>query len=249
MLRPTRLFFALLLFVIISPAARAQSHFANCITRTAENATVILHEGTTVTAGGRDLEEGDEIAVLDKNGVCVGSGVWDGTSIAITIWGADQYSKVGGLEAGNELRFVVWDASESREYREVSTAYAGGKPYLRTDGVYGNGAVYELAALTATGAASTDSEQEQVNEFALEQNYPNPVNSTTTISYGLAEPSNVQLEIYNMLGQRVDVLVDAQQAAGRQEIMFDARHLPSGSYIYRLRAGEESASKTMIVVK
>lgn len=249
MFHPSRLVFSLLLLVIGSSAASAQPHFANCISRTAENATVILHEGTTISAGGGNLEEGDEIAVIDNNGTCVGAGVWDGGSIAITVWGADQFSKVGGLEAGNSLRFVVWDASKNVEYREVNTAFASGKPYLRTDGLYSNGAVYELAALTATGSTATDSEDEQPNEFGLEQNYPNPVSATTTIAYGLAQSAEVQLEVFNMLGQRVDVLVNEQQAAGRQEITFDARHLPSGSYVYRLRAGEETESRTMLVVK
>jgi len=249
MLRRTHIALTLLLFFAASPSAFAQSHFANCISRTAENATIIFHEGTTITAGGKNLEAGDEIAVIDKNGTCVGAGVWNGSSIAITVWGADQFSNIGGLEAGNELRFVVWDASEKVEYRQVTTTYAGGKPYLRTDGLYDNGAVYEVSALAATGSTATDSEEEQVYTFTLEQNFPNPVSSTTTIAYGLAQPADVKLEVFNMLGQRVEVLVDEQQAAGRQEITFDARHLPSGSYIYRIQAGEDSASRTMLVVR
>ena len=72
--------------------------------------------------------------------------------------------------------------------------------------------------------------------YALAQNYPNPFNPTSTIGYDLPKESQVSLKVYNMLGQEVMNLVDAQQRAGRYSVTFDGRGLASGVYIYRIQA-------------
>ena len=86
-------------------------------------------------------------------------------------------------------------------------------------------------------------------EFILHQNYPNPFNPSTVISYGLPERSHVRLMIYNGLGKLVAQLVDREQEGGFFEITFDASHLPSGVYIYRLQAGEYMKSKKLLYIK
>lgn len=73
-------------------------------------------------------------------------------------------------------------------------------------------------------------------EFGLGQNFPNPFNPTTTISYSLPFDAQVTLEVFNLLGERVALLVDAGQKRGRHSAHFDAGTLASGSYIYRLQA-------------
>jgi hypothetical protein len=77
-------------------------------------------------------------------------------------------------------------------------------------------------------------EQGLPKSYTLMQNYPNPFNPSTVIRYGLPERSNVKLEIFNDLGQRVAILIDNEREAGYHEITFDATHLPSGVCIYRL---------------
>lgn len=72
--------------------------------------------------------------------------------------------------------------------------------------------------------------------FVLEQNYPNPFNACTIINYYLPRTSNVNLLIYNIAGQEIDVLVDTRQSRGHHSVTFDASELPSGTYIYRLDA-------------
>ncbi len=85
--------------------------------------------------------------------------------------------------------------------------------------------------------------------FALEQNYPNPFNPTTTINYSLDKASNVNISIYNILGEKVETLLSSFEAAGSHNIVFDASALPSGVYFYRLNAEGMSMTKKMVLIK
>jgi len=77
-------------------------------------------------------------------------------------------------------------------------------------------------------------------KFVLHQNYPNPGNPTTNISYQLPENSEVDLSIFNLLGQKIETLVSTQQPAGYHKIMWDASSHPSGMYYYQLNASSTS---------
>jgi len=90
---------------------------------------------------------------------------------------------------------------------------------------------------------------EEITEFELSQNYPNPFNPTTQISYQLPEDSVVRLEIYDLLGRRVQILVNDNQQTGRHTVTFDASGLASGVYIYRLQAGEFTQSRKLYLIK
>jgi hypothetical protein len=85
--------------------------------------------------------------------------------------------------------------------------------------------------------------------YRLEQNYPNPFNPVTTIRYELSRASYASLKVFNMLGQEVRTLVDGQQPAGMYEVGLDARGLASGVYVYRLSAGEYSATRKLVLLK
>ncbi len=83
----------------------------------------------------------------------------------------------------------------------------------------------------------------------LHDNYPNPFNPSTTISYEVPAQVQVSLMVYDMLGREVTTLVDADQPAGRYEVTFDASDLPSGTYLYQLVAGNEKETKKLILAK
>ncbi|MFU8860072.1 MAG: chitobiase/beta-hexosaminidase C-terminal domain-containing protein [Cyclonatronaceae bacterium] len=86
-------------------------------------------------------------------------------------------------------------------------------------------------------------------EFGLAQNYPNPFNPTTNIVYTLAETSDVRLVVYDILGRRVASLVNETQMAGQYNVNFDAVRLASGTYLYRLEAGDFTSVKKMMLIK
>ena len=90
--------------------------------------------------------------------------------------------------------------------------------------------------------------------YSLSQNYPNPFNPTTEISYGLPARTHVTLKVYNLLGQEVVTLVDAEKAAGRHTASWNtfdgqAAQVASGIYFYRLETEDFSATRKMVFLK
>ncbi len=91
-------------------------------------------------------------------------------------------------------------------------------------------------------------------EFSLAQNYPNPFNPTTQISFDLPVSSNVELVVFNVLGQEVKTLVNEEMPAGTHLVTWDGRNasgssVASGLYFYRISADKFSASKKMLLMK
>jgi hypothetical protein len=85
--------------------------------------------------------------------------------------------------------------------------------------------------------------------FSLKQNYPNPFNPSTIIKYQLPTNNYVTLKIYDMTGKEVATLVNEQLQPGTYEVNFDGSNIPSGVYFYKLKAGEFSQIRKMILIK
>ncbi|MEK7727761.1 MAG: T9SS type A sorting domain-containing protein, partial [candidate division KSB1 bacterium] len=85
--------------------------------------------------------------------------------------------------------------------------------------------------------------------FKLGQNFPNPFNPATTISYELPRRAHVTLEVFDLMGKRVARLVEGIQREGRHEITWNATAHASGIYWYRLRSGEEVLTKKMVLLR
>jgi len=90
--------------------------------------------------------------------------------------------------------------------------------------------------------------------FELQQNYPNPFNPITTIEYSIDKNYHVQLNIYNLLGQRIRILVDEMQTAGFHSIQWNGRDnqgvsLASGLYIYQLKTEKKTLQRKLMLLK
>jgi photosystem II stability/assembly factor-like uncharacterized protein len=83
----------------------------------------------------------------------------------------------------------------------------------------------------------------------LFQNYPNPFNPTTTIEFDIPYDAHSSLTIYNAVGQQVDELFNNFKKEGKYNILWNAGHLPSGIYFYRLQCGNRSLSKKLVLIK
>jgi hypothetical protein len=88
-----------------------------------------------------------------------------------------------------------------------------------------------------------------VDKITLAQNYPNPFNPTTTINYQLPKNSDVTLSIYNILGQKVAVLVNSKQIAGNYNVQWNASKFPSGLYFYKLQIKNNTQIRKMMLIK
>ncbi|MFO7524012.1 MAG: YCF48-related protein [Ignavibacteriaceae bacterium] len=112
-----------------------------------------------------------------------------------------------------------------------------------------------IGSLRATGEFSigvTSAGESDGNlpiEYSLDQNYPNPFNPATVIKYTISEESFVTLIVYNAIGEEVATLINENLQAGNYQFNWNAINLPSGVYLYRLKAGNFLETKKMILLR
>jgi hypothetical protein len=113
------------------------------------------------------------------------------------------------------------------------------------------GSYFLFDDLAFTGISDIKEEESPglAKEFQLKQNYPNPFNPTTNIEFSIPKLSNVNLTIYNQLGQVVTTLVNEALPPKSYSVDWNAGDLPSGIYFYRITAGDFSETKKMILTR
>ncbi len=139
------------------------------------------------------------------------------------------------------------------------TGLFNGKPWSKVAQVTNGQVVVELpsadmrykieAVSLPNSITNVETDNNLPVEYSVSQNYPNPFNPTTSVSYALPKPGLVKIQIYDILGRLVDVLLEKEMPAGKHQIKFDASHLSSGTYICRISAGEFNKSVKMILMK
>jgi hypothetical protein len=87
------------------------------------------------------------------------------------------------------------------------------------------------------------------NGYKLNQNYPNPFNPSTTIEYKIPKKDKVKVELFNILGERIDILIDEIQSAGNYKLNPNLHHLPSGIYFYKMTAGSYKITNKMMLLR
>lgn len=138
---------------------------------------------------------------------------------------------------------------------DKNTAYDVIMPVELTDGELNidfvtvtNNAKLSALEIREEGSGLDEPSNNPSNYF-LGQNYPNPFNPNTLIQYGLPKAAQVRINLYNISGQKVVVLVDERQEAGYHSVDFNAGSLAGGIYFYKIEANDFSQTKKMILVK
>lgn len=130
-------------------------------------------------------------------------------------------------------------------------AYAGNYPSEKTD----SSSFVFFKTGKSTGGRWSVGDWSEVPEATLPMaasllgNHPNPFNSATTINYELSSGGKVKLEVFTLLGEKVEILVDTWQEAGYKSVSWDGSRASSGVYFYRLTVGDYSETRRMILVK
>jgi hypothetical protein len=127
---------------------------------------------------------------------------------------------------------------------------AGGIPQTEGQNVQNN--VMYLAVDTLVVWTATGVEEEEASlpaAFGLKQNYPNPFNASTTIDYVTLTSGQVQLAVYNLRGEKVEVLVNEVMPAGEHTVTWDASNVATGVYYYKLSSSEGTITKRALLLK
>lgn len=182
-------------------------------------------EGSTWTMRNAGLQS----LLISAVAMCV-----DGSIIAGTAWGGVYRSTSDG---------GMWNDMGLNGRSIMTFAVApDGYVYASTRG----GGIYRTSSPLTTLWEDLESVPQ---EYALDQNFPNPFNPSTTIRYGLPSHSHVTLFVFNTLGQQVAVLQNEEQEAGYHEVTFNGSNLASGVYLYRLQAGEFAQTKRLLLLR
>jgi len=154
------------------------------------------------------------------------------------------------IEYPNQVQHIPWNANPG-EYQYV--AYCGDYPYNPKDSAFFDFTIVPpIVSENDSWNLSRGFEEESIQVPLKENfhcNYPNPFNAKTSISFDLAQEGDVNLSVYNLMGQRVETLVDGRMHAGRHSINWNAESYSSGVYFYKLTSTEKTVSKRMVLLK
>ncbi len=199
------------------------------ITNTGDNMTVGIPTNVWETTP----NIGDEIAVFSTSGALVGSAVYSGDNMAVPIWGNDINSNnTDGLVKDEFFTLKIWNNISGKE-NSLSIAWAEGSSNYESDAI-----VIAKSIITTSNIL-----------FNLEQNNPNPAINNTTIKFVLPLSGNVELSIYNILGEKLEVIINQDMNEGEHEVLINTESYSPGVYFYRLKAGKFIASKQMNIIK
>lgn len=190
------------------------------------NATLLIESG--------DLHDGDEVRVTAGN-LQVGKSTASSGKVLIAVWGDNPLTAAKeGASDGEALVVTVRAKSGAGETKLILESL--------TDVLNDSPAGQELRYSPDAVWRARGRELPQV--FVLEQNYPNPFNPSTTIRYAVPSDGRVTLEVFDVLGRRVALVVDRDQNAGFHEAAFENRILASGVYFYRVQFRTQPAGSS-----
>jgi len=197
-----------------------------------------------ITGSETELRKGDEIGLFAEE-LCVGSKTFSGEyPFAIAAWRKVDRENINypGFEKGQTISIKVWRKSGEKEFDIPITSQQDSQLQ------YGNGPLSVIMLGKSLG------ENALPESFELEQNFPNPFNPETSISYQLPEAGKVSLMIYNTLGQEIRTLVNEKKQAGEFTIQWNGCdnngiRVGSGIYFIRMKINNVVKIRKMLLVQ
>jgi len=166
---------------------------------------------------------------------------------------ADNGFSPGRPDFSPDDRAVIYEYTDGEQYGVFAVSLlADGISGAGDDQQFLTGAMYPIWLSVGFRADAEDRQLADAGQpvsFELEQNYPNPFNPVTRIRFTLEGASEVQLAVFDLLGREVARLLDQPLSSGQHSVTFEARDLPSGVYLYKLRAGNQVRTRKMLLVK
>ncbi|RKY55155.1 MAG: hypothetical protein DRP93_03910, partial [Candidatus Neomarinimicrobiota bacterium] len=169
-----------------------------------------------------------------------------------------EWTAVQDPDPGDEVHYKVfyWYTGGSSVYTLIlsetscdNRRFSNYKEYFWTVASVDDHDVYSFSD---TSTFYTDTKLDVVDlpgEFSLQNNYPNPFNPVTQITYTLPQEEYVKIDVYELSGKHVSTLIDASRQAGSYSVQFNAFGLASGIYIYTMKAGDFTQSAKMLLLK
>lgn len=152
--------------------------------------------------------------------------------------------QISGLNE-NSLSVKYWDNETSNwvAYSNISINTSDNTVSFSTSDLS------NFIILNADNATGVEDKNISVTDYELEQNYPNPFNPSTTISFNIPVNDFVNLTVFNIIGEKVNTLVNSYLEEGSHSITFDASKLTSGIYFYKLQSGNFNSTRKMLLIK
>jgi hypothetical protein len=181
------------------------------------------------------------------NEAVIHGGTGEGTYFSkdVEVWTSadgNNFTKAAGgtlqNTANNSLTLNLGEISAKKVKLVVTSGYRNDYWELGEFEVYG-----------AFGLTPVEDSDNLPASYTLAQNFPNPFNPSTTISYNISEQSRVTIKVYDILGNIITTLVDEYKPAGIYTVQYNASTLPSGMYILQMQAGNYQGFKKMMLIK
>ncbi len=225
----------------IAPAGQPIDRELNSgIIRTGENMSLLINE----ISGAESVESG-RIRAYGPSGLAVGSGVISNGRCGLAVWGDDPATAaVDGLTEGEsfKLKLVTSPAVVNSE-----TDISRDESSLHADRIFtGAGLIYAAGAFTAL---SVSAREIVPKDYCLSQNYPNPFNSATSFKYGLPQPAEIKIAVFDLNGRLIETLASGKKQAGSHTLVWNAARASSGIYMVRFEAGGREFTRKVVLMR
>jgi hypothetical protein len=166
-------------------------------------------------------------------------------------------NSIGTYTSGERITFKICLKNNNEMWASIKNYNGSFDPSGNLDNIRGavtvkdatSGEGFIVWSVDLDHIVGVNDEEIILNEYSLNQNFPNPFNPTTKIDFAIPENQFVSLKVYDLLGKEIATLVNEEKQAGSYTVGFNASNLSSGMYIYKIQAGDFVDVKKMILLK